>query len=223
MPEKKLIYENPLSCEEDIRDFVLEGSARLSFPDGKLRMENALSAEQGQKANYVLWCPVDFPANVRIEWKFCPLREPGLAILFFAAKGRNGEDIFDEKLAARTGEYVQYHHGDINAFHVSYFRRKEPDERALHTCNLRKSYGFHLVSQGGDPIPDADECSQMYRIALEKKENLVRFLVEEVEVFRFVDDGETYGPLLSGGKIGFRQLAPMIGEYSDLKVYELKD
>lgn len=221
MSEMKLIYENPLSSEEDIKGFVLEGSAKLSFPEGKLRMENAISAAQGQKANYVLWCPVDFPSDVRVEWSFQPLTEPGLAILFFAAKGRNGEDIFDDALTKRTGEYVQYHHGDIDAFHVSYFRRKEPDERALHTCNLRKSYGFYLVSQGGDPIPDADECKQMYKLALEKKGNLVRFLVEEVEVFRYEDDGETYGPLLGGGKIGFRQLAPMIAEYADLKVYAL--
>jgi len=221
MAEGRLIYENPLSCEGDIKGFVLEGSAKISFPEGRLRMENALSAQEGQKANYVLWCPEDFPSDVKIEWKFRPLKEPGLAILFFAAKGRQGEDLFDDALAKRTGEYVQYHHGDINAFHVSYFRRKEPDERALHTCNLRKSYGFHLVSQGGDPIPDADECRQMYRIALEKAGNRVSFLVEDVEVFRFVDDGETYGPLLTGGKIGFRQLAPMIGEYADLKVYAL--
>ena len=75
--------------------------------------------------------------------------------------------------------------------------------------------------QGGDPIPDADECRDMYRIALEKKGNLVRLLVEEVEVFSYVDDGETYGPCLAGGKIGFRQLAPMIAEYADLKVYAL--
>lgn len=221
MQDGKLIYENKLSCEKDVEGFVLEGSANLSFQEGKLRMENALSAAEGQKANYVLWCPEDFPSDVRIEWKFRPIKEPGLAILFFAAKGRNGEDIFADSLAERTGEYVQYHHGDIDAFHVSYFRRKEPDERALHTCNLRKSYGFHLVSQGGDPIPDADECRDMYRIALEKKGNLVRFLVEEVEVFSYVDDGETYGPCLAGGKIGFRQLAPMIAEYADLKVYAL--
>ena len=221
MQDGKLIYENKLSCEKDVEGFVLEGSANLSFPEGKLRMENALSAAEGQKANYVLWCPEDFPSDVRIEWKFRPIKEPGLAILFFAAKGRNGEDIFADSLAERTGEYVQYHHGDIDAFHVSYFRRKEPDERALHTCNLRKSYGFHLVSQGGDPIPDADECRDMYRIALEKKGNLVRLLVEEVEVFSYVDDGETYGPCLAGGKIGFRQLAPMIAEYADLKGYAL--
>lgn len=221
MEERKLIYENPLKSEKDIQGFVLEGSAKLTFPEGCLRMENALDAGEGQKANYVLWCPEDFPSDLRIEWKFRPLKEPGLAILFFAAEGRNGEDLFAPSLAKRTGEYVQYHHGDINAFHVSYFRRKEPDERALHTCNLRKSYGFHLVAQGGDPIPDADECKKMYHIAVEKKGDVVRFLVEDVEVFRYVDDGVTYGRHLSGGKIGFRQLAPMIAEYADLKVYAL--
>lgn len=78
-----------------------------------------------------------------------------------------------------------------------------------------------MVAQGGAPIPDADECVKMYELALEKKGNVVRFWVENIEVFCYVDDGETYGQFLSGGKIGFRQLAPMIGEYADLKVYAL--
>lgn len=219
--EEKLIYENPLSCEEDIRDFVMEGKAIITFPEGKMRMENAMSAVEGQKANYVLWCPVDFPADIKIQWEFTPIREPGLCMTFFAAKGRGGEDLFDPSLAVRTGEYALYHHGDINAFHVSYFRRKEPDERAFHTCNLRKSYGFYLTSQGGDPIPDADEAAGPYRIMILKKGNVVSFRINDMEVFRFEDDGKTYGPLLGGGKIGFRQLAPMIGEYSDLKVYAI--
>ena len=217
----KLIYENPLACEVDIKDFILEGQAKISFPDGRMQLENAMDAENGQKANYVLWCPVDFPADVLITWDFLPIKEPGLCILFFSALGRNGEDIFDGKLAERTGEYPQYHHGDINAFHVSYFRRKEPDERAFHTCNLRKSYGFHLAAQGGDPIPDADEAKEPYRLAVRKEKNVVTFSVNELEVFRFEDDGETYGPFLQGGKIGFRQLAPLVAEYGNLKVYEL--
>lgn len=217
----KLLYENPLACEADIKNFVLEGQARLTFSNGRLRMENAMSAENGQKANYVLWCPEEFPSDVLITWEFKPIREPGLCILFFSAKGRNGEDIFDKGLAERTGEYPLYHHGDINAFHVSYFRRKEPDERAFHTCNLRKSYGFHLVAQGGDPIPDAEEAVEPYRMAVRKKGNLITFSVNELEVFRFEDDGVTYGSLLEGGKIGFRQLAPLVAEYGNLKVYEI--
>ncbi len=216
-----LIYENSLACEGDVKDFILEGSAKLSFPNGKLRMENAISAEAGQKANFVLWCDKTFPDNVRITWKFRPIKEPGLAILFFSAMGINGEDIFDGSLQKRTGEYPLYHHGDINAFHVSYFRRKEPDERAFHTCNLRKSYGFHLVTQGADPIPDADECMEDYLIEVLKRGSYVSFSINGLRVFEFEDDGETYGKLLEGGKIGFRQLAPMIAEYSELKVYEV--
>ena len=44
----------------------------------------------------------------------------------------------------------------------------------------------------------------------------VRFYINALELFRFEDDGETYGKLLEGGKIGFRQLAPMIGEYENI-------
>lgn len=218
---EQLIYENPLATPEDVKNFVLEGSANISFENGKMRMENAISAEAGQKANYVFWCDRVFPDNIKITWKFRPIKEPGLAILFFAAKGIHGESIFDEALTKRTGEYPLYHHGDINAFHVSYFRRKEPDERAFHTCNLRKSYGFHLVAQGADPIPDADECFTDYELTVIKKPDLVEFYVNNLLTFSFQDDGTTYGDLLTDGRIGFRQLAPMIAEYSDLKVYSL--
>lgn len=217
-----LIYENGLSCEEDLKGFRLEGNAKITFPNKRMRLENEMDAALGQKANYVLWCPEEFPADVYIEWEFLPIREPGLCILFFAAKGRNGESLFSEKLAERTGEYVQYHHGDINAFHVSYFRRKEPDERAFHTCNLRKSYGFHLVAQGGDPIPDADEVTQPYKIGVLKKGTEVHFYINEMEIFCFEDDGESYGELLTGGNIGFRQLAPLVAEYANLKVFRVE-
>lgn len=215
------IYENKLSCQADLEGFVLEGKAEMSFPEGRLSLENALDPANGQRANYVLWCPEEFPSDVLIEWEFQPIREPGLAMLFFAARGKESRDLFDSLLAPRTGEYVQYHHGDINAFHVSYFRRKEPDERAFHTCNLRKSYGFYLVSQGADPIPDADEAKRPYTMAALKKGNVVKFFVDGLAVFTFEDDGESYGPLLEGGKIGFRQLAPLVGEYGNLKVYQL--
>ena len=50
----KLVYENKLSCENDVKDFVLEGSAEIYFENGKMRMKNALSADLGQKSNCVL-------------------------------------------------------------------------------------------------------------------------------------------------------------------------
>ena len=214
-----LIYENALSSPEAMEDFMLEGKALIGFPDGRLRLENAESAQLGQKANYVLWCKKEFPADFLLEIDFRPVREPGLAMLFFAASGRGGRDLFDPSLAPRTGEYIQYHHGDIDAFHLSFFRRKEKDERAFHTCNLRKSYGFYLVAQGADPIPDVADAEGFYALSLLKKGADIQFAINDLEVLFFHDDGAQFGPLLGGGRVGLRQLAPMIGEYANLRVY----
>ena len=216
-----LLYENPLSSPESLQDFVLEGRALASFPQDCLRLENAESAQLGQKANYVLWCRRSFPANLLLEIDFHPVREPGLAMMFFSASGRDGRGLFDPSLSPRTGEYTQYHHGDINAFHLSFFRRKEKDERRFHTCNLRKSHGFYLVAQGADPIPDAADADGFYTLSLLKQGPDIRFAVNDLVVLCFHDDGSRYGPLLGGGCIGLRQLAPMIGEYRNLRVFSL--
>ena len=80
-----LIYENKLACQEDIQGFVLEGKAYLTFENNHLRMKNILSREEhDQLANYVLWCPVEFPDNIRIEWNFHPIQEPGLCMMMFS-------------------------------------------------------------------------------------------------------------------------------------------
>lgn len=216
------IYQNPLAVDADVAGFRLEGEARISFPCGRLRMENRRAPAEGQKSNFVFWCPESFPGNAAIGWEFWPIREPGLCILFFAATGRRGEDLFDPSLAGRTGEYGQYHHGDINALHVSYFRRRWPEERAFHTCNLRKSYGFHMVAQGADPLPPVEDATPPYRMQLVKCGQLVAFSINELPVFSWQDDGATYGPALGGGKIGLRQMAPLVGEYANLTVRSVR-
>jgi len=151
----ELLYRNPLGGEADVRDFIREGQPVMSFPNGVLRLANGMAAVLGQTANYLLWCPQKFPGDIAFSFDFQPLEEPGLAMVWFCANGRNGRDLFDQSLAPRWGEYRQYHSGDINAYHASFFRRKNPvGERDFHTCNLRKSHGFHLVCQGADPLPD---------------------------------------------------------------------
>lgn len=215
---KETIYENPLSSPGDVKGFVLEGEAAVTFLQGRMRMENLCDPEEGQAANFVYWCPEIFPDDIAISWDFWPLREPGLCILFFAATSRDGGDIFDPSLVRRTGEYQQYHHGEIDALHISYFRRKAQSERAFQTCNLRKSYGFHLVCQGADPLPSVADAAGPYRIALVKRGSGVRFFIRELCIFQWDDDGEEYGRRLGGGRIGFRQMAPLMGEYANLKV-----
>ncbi|RVX42199.1 uncharacterized protein DUF1961 [Nonomuraea polychroma] len=217
MPE--IVYRNPLATADDLEGFRMEGDGALSFPQGRMRLESRRPASDGQAANLVLWCPEDFPADITIEWDFWPVREPGLAIMFFHARGRNGEDLFDPALAERTGPYDQYHHGDIDAYHVSYFRRMWASERALHTCNLRKSHGFHLVAQGPDPLPAVLDAEGPYAVRLDVKGTEIIFSINDLVSFRWVDDGSIGGSALAGGKIGFRQMAPLIGEYGNLRVW----
>ncbi|AYY14890.1 DUF1961 family protein [Actinobacteria bacterium YIM 96077] len=216
------IYANPLSSEADVADFRLEGSAHVTFPHGRMRLANVLDPAEGQRANFVLWCPHDLPPDIAISWTVLPVHEPGLCMLFFAAAGRNGEDIFDSTLNARDGEYDHYRYGDINALHVSYFRRTTAEARAFRTCNLRKSHGFHLVAQGGDPLPDVDEMLEPYRATVLTCGPDVELWINDLQIFTWHDDGHSYGPPLGGGKIGFRQMAPLVAEYEDLQVHSVE-
>ncbi|XEC96315.1 DUF1961 family protein [Paenibacillus tarimensis] len=217
----ELIYSNPLAGPSDTSNFIMEGDGAVSFPMGRMRLESTRDPQEGQAANVVYWCPETLPDRIAVRWNFWPVRQPGLAILFFSAAGREGQDLFDPSLNRRVGIYDQYHSGDINAYHVSYFRKSYSSERRLQTCNLRKSCGFHLVAQGADPIPHIDHCEPPYRIELVKNGADIAFFVDGLQLFHYVDDGTTYGPVLGGGKIGFRQMSPLIAEYSDLQVFEI--
>lgn len=217
-----LLYENPLASTADIREFRLEGDAVITFPRGRMRMENAYErdGDKGLHANFILWCKRDFPDNIAVSWDFRPMTDAGLAMIWIAVKGRNGEDLFDSSLAPRDGDYSQYFKGDINALHASYYRRN-PGEIEFRTCNLRKSYGFHLVCQSGDPLPDARYASQPYRVEVVKSGVHFVFSINDVQLFHWIDDGQSYGPALTDGKIGFRQMAGLIAEYGNLQIHKV--
>ncbi|UUZ85409.1 YesU family protein [Paenibacillus sp. P26] len=221
--EGELIYDNPLSGADHLAGFRMEGPGEMSFPAGRSCLESRPHPSEGQRANFVLWCPAIFPDGIAVTWDFWPVREPGLCMLFFAAQGRDGKDLFDPSFAPRDGQYGQYHHGEMNAYHVAYFRRALQEERAFHVCNLRKSYGLHLIAQGADPIPGVSDAEGPYRMRLLLHDGEIRFSINGLPVLQWKDDGVTYGPVLRSGRIGFRQLAPLIADYANLKVYKLKD
>lgn len=219
--KRELIYQNPLSCPADVEGFVTEGQVDVSFENARMKLSSVLDPQLGQAANYVYWCPEIFPSDIEIKWNFYPMSDEGLCMLFFAASGLRGKDLFDEHLRIRDGKYDCYFDGDINAFHASYYRRKARSERAFRTCNLRKSKGFYLVAQGADPIPELADCETPYRIKIQKYRQEISFFINEFLIYRFEDDGQTYGELLKEGRIGFRQMSPMVAEYSNLCVYAL--
>jgi hypothetical protein len=210
-----LLYRNPLAGPADIVDWIAEGPVTAA-DDG-----DAVTLSSSTDAHWTLWCPEEFGDRIRITWEFSPRGEPGLAMLFFGAAAAAGGGIFDDGLAARTGAYPQYHSGDIRTLHVSYFRRKWEDERAFHTTNLRKSPGFHLVAQGADPLPSvADARGDFYRLELVHDAGHVAFSIDDLPLFTWRDD-ETTGPRVGAGRIGFRQMAPLVAAYRNLEVHRL--
>lgn len=217
-----MTYRNSLATASDLSGWVAEGPVGVEHTDDGMILsstadETALAAEnRGDHAHFTLWCPEVFDADVRISWEFRPLAGEGLAMLFFAATGTHGRDLFDPSLSPRTGYYPQYHSGDISTLHVSYYRRKWPTERRFHTCNLRKSPGFHLVAQGADPLPPQADVDGHYRIEVTKQGPQVCFAIDDLTLFTWHDPEP-----LAGGRIGFRQMAPLTAHYRNLEVTPL--
>jgi hypothetical protein len=214
-----LLYSNSLAGPADVSGWVAEGPVSLASHEGALELSGSLDDEEsGDHAHWTFWCPVEFPDAIRISWEFLPLAEPGLAMVFFAATGHGGLDLFSPELAPRTGYYPQYHSGDIDALHVSYFRHKHESERAFRTCNLRKSSGFVLVAQGADPLPPTEDAQDFYRMELVKDGPRVAFSINGLPLFDWADAS---GDVLGGGRIGFRQMAPLKAAYRNLRVEKI--
>ncbi|MFF1252831.1 DUF1961 family protein [Pseudarthrobacter sp. NPDC058329] len=215
----KVLYSNPLSGPADVADWVAEGPLSMGNLGGALELSGLLDHEEfGDHAHWTFWCPEQFPDGIRISWEFFPVEEPGLAMVFFSANGHGGRDLFSAGLAPRTGYYPQYHSGDIDALHVSYFRHKYQSERAFRTCNLRKSAGFELVAQGADPLPPAEDAVDFYRMEVVKDGRRVAFSINGLPLLDWTDPSEK---VLGGGHVGFRQMAPLRAAYRNLVVEKL--
>ena len=223
----EVIYENPLSSPEDVEDWVIESSKEghpaITFPHDRMRLESDVHC--------LFWCPKDFPDNIAVSWDFLPRKDNGLAMFFIAATGKGGRDLFDPALEERNGNYSQYRKGDINALHVSYFRRNR-HVRPFQIVSARKSTvkgGSPVIKRKPDPIASArtalgtHENAQPYRMQVIKHGRYFRFSIYDhvnnrnMTIFEWKDDGEA-GPIQEGGKIGFRQMAGLVADYNNLEV-----
>lgn len=218
-PSRRLIYGNALTSDADVGGWTLEGSARVSFDDRALNIENTRPPEDGQAANIVFWSDVMMTGAVDIEWEFRALREPGLCVLLMFADGLQGRDLFSPELAPRAGIYEQYIRGDIRNIGLSYFRRRFPSERAFHLCNLRRNPGFELLDQAADPLPSVIDwpADTFYRMRVRKTDHLLEFFINDLPLMRTSGNFGAY----ASGYLGFRQMAPLIGEYRNLAIYQL--
>ncbi len=216
----KLLYQNDFSSATEVADWIMEGPGQLEFKDGWMQMYSP-----DQAMHHVFWCPQDFPDSFEARWEAQNQDvNAGLVIIFFAAKGAAGEDIFDPALPPRDGTFTQYTEGKIKSYHISYYANAAHNPDRGH-ANLRKNNTFSLLQEGKVGIPT--QSTAPHQIRLRKDKAHIQLWVDDRLVIDYTDNtplvaGVNTGPALSDGKIGFRQMQWTRFAYRNFKVYALE-
>jgi hypothetical protein len=136
----------------------------MAIEAGRLVLESdTQSVKSESKANHlVCWLDREIPADFCLEFSVRPQdRQRGLNIVFFNTRGVGGQSVFDLSLQPRDGTFTQYHSGDLDGYHLSYWAAGRGHS------NLRKNKGFHMLASGEDLIatapPDAFQRVQLYK------------------------------------------------------------
>lgn len=199
------VHSTEFDDPRELEHWTMEGGKRIAIEQGNLILENdrrgdLTSVPEGD--HLVAWLKQECPADFLLEFTFRPeLRTRGLCIVIFNTRGKNGESVFDPGLAKRTGFFAQYHSGDINNYHISYWAGDRK------TANIRKNVGFHLVAEGADLITDAPADS-FQTVRVFKRGGQIRLTVDDRFAVGWDDDGKTYGPVHTHtGWIALRQMS----------------
>jgi hypothetical protein len=213
------LYQTSFDAPAVLKDWRLEGGKSMRIADGKLILDSRPGSTRSEdKANHlVCWLVKEVPGDFLLEFSLRPQnRKQGLNIVFFNARGIHGESIFSPALRPRDGLFAEYITGDLNNYHVSYWAGTRG------SANIRKNYGFHLVSVGRDLVAPAPAAA-FQTVRVYKRQGTIRLMVDNVVAVAYDDDGKTYGPVWNhSGWIGLRQMAHTVRcEYEHLKVFPL--
>ena len=204
----------------DGKDWVFEGPGRAWTEHGRLHLESFKPQESG---HIVLWSTRVFPQDFLLEFGMSPKdSNNGLNIVFLCASSREGGGIFDLDLPRRGGVFKNYHSGALDSYHVSYWACSAAEGGTQRrTANVRKNYGFYLVSCGIDRI--AGRGPGPHRVRVLKVGGKLRVETGGQVAAAFDDDGSTYGPVLGSGAIGLRQMGHTHrASYTHFKVWKVE-
>lgn len=219
----RLLYSSESATTMPFDNWIIEGPGDVSYEEGSSVVRSNISdPPDGSTGHFNFWCPQDFPENFIAEWDFKPISEYGLAGVFFAARGENGEDLFDPALPKRDGHYPQYHSEAIeNYFLFFYTNRKVNRTTDYSTSWLLKAHNVSNLAKG--PIGIEPRSYEFSRVRLVKDGGHILFSVNDRVTIDFSDPGsDRWGPVLVGGKIGFRQMARTVASYRNFNVWELQ-
>jgi hypothetical protein len=206
------VYSCAFDRPSDADDWVLEGGSSCRVEKGCLVLESA-AMEEVAPNQLVCWLKREAPADFLLEFTVRPEdRGRGLNIVFFNARGVNGQGIFDPSLARRDGVFKQYVNGDLQAWHISYWAG------GRETAHLRRDPGLRMVAVGKDLVTGGP-AGAFQKVSIHKRGGRIRLAVDGQLALEHLGDGsEGNVP----GWIGLRQMARTRHcEYDSFAVYPL--
>jgi len=243
----ELVYENDFSGDDKIdfeRSFAKDGN-RKRQPDpgaewiaegwggadvcgGKLWVAPAAFDHCGEReqnpasepSHMVVWNKNRFPADMMFEFTVNHHgSDNGLTLVFFAAKGLDGEDIFDRVLPPRNGVYRNYNKGQLANYTVSYWsRNKKPSlvaKREQYTNRIRKNPGANILATDDSLTDKCSDCDFDVRVL--KVDGEITVAINGTVVNR-VTDPDPHG----GGYIGLRSMEGVDRvSYDEFKVWSV--
>jgi hypothetical protein len=179
-------------------------------------------------AHCVLWLNRWFPPSFNWTFVLSPRNtSEGLNIAFYGSSGNSAncsgppESIFDLRLPARKGSYINYKDGAIKTYSTSYFRI-DRDPNTPDVANMRKNPGFHLVQSGVDQI--GGEHGPDFHVQISKVGPLITVSVDGRLEVQWMDPGTVFGPVYGAGFLGLRQMSHTgWSTYRDFRVTAVLD
>ncbi len=247
--ELKLIYSNDFSGDEKI-DFetafvangkrtrlpdpqagwVAEGRGGADICNGKLWVapvafetcgERAQSAGQ-QPSHMVVWNGSQFPADMLFEFTINHHgSDDGLTLVFFAAAGLEGKEIFDLSLPPREGDYRKYNRGALANYTVSYWSRNKAvgaiKKGERYSNRVRKNPGANMLATNDSLTDKCSDCD--FKLRVLKVANTITVEINGM-VVNHVTDTTPYG----GGYIGLRSMQGVTKvSYDDFRVWSVNE
>ncbi len=174
--------------------------------DGRIRVR---TEENERSEGGFLWLRRRVPPDFTFEFDFTPRSESGFFLLFFCARGADGEDIFSPGHAGveerRWGRWFQkYTRGRVNCYHISYRRGKKRN------CRLRKNPGLNVLKTH-EVEPLARNVT--HGIRLTKRGGHITLVCDGKVYLDYTDPAP-----LGEGRLGLRQVYESEGEYSGIRL-----
>ena len=177
--------------------------------------------EQGP-SHMVVWNKTRFPADMMFEFTVNHHgSENGLTLVFFAAEGEEGQEIFNLGLPPRNGVYRNYNKGRLRNYTVSYWSRNKSESAIKkveqYSNRVRRNPGANMLATNDSHTDKCSDCD--YRVRILKLGGIITAEINST-VVNHLTDSDPHG----GGYIGLRFMQGVDRvSYDDFRVWTVNE